>query len=262
MVGRSVGPVPLRIAVAGKGGAGKSLITGTMARILARRGHRMLVLDSDPMPGVAISLGLGPLTDPMLAAAVEKGDDGRWKLKKGIGAARAVARFSMVAPDGVRLLQSGKATAEGLAPIMPSINGFNHVVYRLSRDKVLSAWSVLGDLPAGTRQAAFGWAPYASRFLVVVEPSWQSILTARRVARIARSRPRADVWFVANKTEAGGQLSDLEERLGEPVSARIPPDPEARRADTLGQALLDHAPGSEAVKAITELSDRLVDSAT
>jgi Flp pilus assembly CpaE family ATPase len=67
---------------------------------------------------------------------------------------------------------------------------------------------------------------------------------------------------VANKTEARRQLSDLEERLGEPVSARLPLDPQARRADALGQALLDHAPESEAVKAISELTDRLVDSTT
>jgi cellulose biosynthesis protein BcsQ len=37
----------LWLATAGKGGAGKSVLAGTLARILARRGHRVLAVDSD-----------------------------------------------------------------------------------------------------------------------------------------------------------------------------------------------------------------------
>jgi CO dehydrogenase maturation factor len=68
----------MRIAVVGKGGAGKSVVAGTMARLLARRGDKVLALDSDPIPGLAISLGLGSLTTPMLQDAVEKDEKGRW----------------------------------------------------------------------------------------------------------------------------------------------------------------------------------------
>ena len=103
----------MRVAVVGKGGAGKSVVTGTIARLLARRGRKVLALDSDPMPGLALSLGLGPVTTAMLAEAAEKDADGRWRLKKGVGAARAVQRHSLLAPDGVRLLQFGKPSSEG-----------------------------------------------------------------------------------------------------------------------------------------------------
>ena len=48
---------PVWIALTGKGGAGKSVIAGTLAGLLARRGHRVLALDSDPMPGLTMSLG-------------------------------------------------------------------------------------------------------------------------------------------------------------------------------------------------------------
>ena len=50
----------MRIAVVGKGGAGKSVIAGTTARLLARQGRRVLALDSDLLPGLSISLGSGP----------------------------------------------------------------------------------------------------------------------------------------------------------------------------------------------------------
>ena len=48
----------MRIAVAGKGGAGKTTTAATLARVLARRGYRVNALDDDPNPNLAVALGL------------------------------------------------------------------------------------------------------------------------------------------------------------------------------------------------------------
>lgn len=76
------------VAVAGKGGAGKSVVAGTLARILAREGERVLALDSDMMPGLALNLGAEEPALPPLLEAAEKDENGRWRLKRGIGPAR------------------------------------------------------------------------------------------------------------------------------------------------------------------------------
>lgn len=247
----------MRIAVVGKGGSGKSVVAGTIARVLARRGERVLALDSDPIPGLAISLGLGPLTTAMLQPAAEKNEKGRWALKKGIGAARAVQRYSVAGPDDIRLLQFGKAGKKGLKPVMGSVNAFYGIVHRLAKTDVLHDWSVVGDLPAGPRQAAFDWAPYAKTFLVITEPGWQSILTARRVARIAGSRGGVEVLMVGNKIREEGDAALIEERTGRKLFASIPADPAVAEADRVGRALIDHAPSSPAFAAIEELVERL-----
>jgi CO dehydrogenase maturation factor len=44
--------------VAGKGGSGKTSISGTMARVLARDGHRVLAIDADSNPNLALTLGI------------------------------------------------------------------------------------------------------------------------------------------------------------------------------------------------------------
>jgi CO dehydrogenase maturation factor len=247
----------MRLAVVGKGGAGKSSVAGTLARVLARRGERVLALDSDMQPGLALSLGAVVPDRPPLLDAAEKGEDGRWRLRRGIGPVRAIQRFATEAPDGVLLLQAGKATSEGLGSVMPSINAFYKVIHRLDRAASLRDWVVIGDFPAGPRQPAFGWAPYAERFLVVVEPTWQSVLAARRVMRVASSRREVPFVVVVNKVERPDDVAFVERRLGAPAAARIPLDAELAAADRAGVALLDHAPGSAAAGAISLLADRL-----
>jgi len=242
----------VRIAVVGKGGAGKSVIAGTIARLLARRGRRVLALDSDLMPGLALSLGADAPADPPLNDAAERPEGGRWRLKKGIGPVRAVQRYSTAAPDGIRLLQVGKLGGEGLPPIMPSVQAFYQVIHRLSGAAAFRNWTIVGDLPAGPRQTAFDWAPYAQSYLVVVEPTWKSALTARRVARIARSRGR-DVFLVANKISGDADLRRAEQLVGEPIRMGVPADEAVAAADRLGAALIDHAPASDAVRAIEQL---------
>lgn len=48
----------MRIAVAGKGGSGKTTISGTLARSLAQDGQRVLAVDADPNPNLALTLGV------------------------------------------------------------------------------------------------------------------------------------------------------------------------------------------------------------
>jgi CO dehydrogenase maturation factor len=246
---------PLWFAVAGKGGTGKSVVAATLARQLARRGHKVLALDSDPMPGLARSLGVEePARPPLLDAAV-KPEGERWRLKPGIGPARAISRFSTPAPDGVRLLQLGKADKDGLIAVAGAINAFLHVVHGLDGVKTLQRWTIVGDLPAGPRHPAAGFSPYARLYVVLVNPGSQSALTARRVARIAREHRYADVLFVANRVRGRREVAQIERLVGEPMAHTVPFDEAVVAAERAGEALLDRAPGAPAVAAIGELAD-------
>jgi len=250
----------MRLAVVGKGGAGKSVVSGTMARILAREGRPVLALDSDLLPGLSLSLGLGADPElPPLSEAAEKGEDGRWRLKKGIGPARAVQRYAAAAPDGVRLLQAGKTPREGVEPIMGSLNAYYRVIHRLGEVKGFERWTMLGDLPAGPRHIAFDWAPYARTFVVIVNPSSQSALAARRVARIARMRDGARVVFVANRVTGRADVTHVERLVGERVIAAVPADEGVAEAERLGRAPIDHAPDSSAVAEVEGLVATLAD---
>jgi CO dehydrogenase maturation factor len=245
---------PLWLAVAGKGGSGKSVIAGTLARALARGGRPVLAVDSDPMPGLSRSLGVDEPSEPPLGRAAERNGDRRWRLKKGVGPWRAVQRYSTPAPDGVRLLQLGKADEDGLANVIGSVNAFLHVVHRIEEAKTLRDWTIVGDLPAGPRHVAAGFAPYARLYLAVVEPTAQSALTARRVARIARDHQGAEVLFVANKVRGPADRRRVQRLLGAPFEWAVPADAAVVDAERTGRPLLDAAPRSPAVRAIERLA--------
>ena len=95
----------MRIAVVGKGGAGKTSISGTMARVLSRRGHRVLAIDGDPNPTLAFTLGVAPgrvAEMPTVADdLVEPTEDG-FRLTRTLAEVRAAR--ALEAPDGVALL--------------------------------------------------------------------------------------------------------------------------------------------------------------
>ena len=50
----------MKLVIAGKGGSGKTSLSGTMARVLARDGHRVLAIDADSNPNLSLTLGIPP----------------------------------------------------------------------------------------------------------------------------------------------------------------------------------------------------------
>ncbi|GAC1317400.1 MAG: hypothetical protein NVSMB2_11050 [Chloroflexota bacterium] len=97
----------VKVAVSGKGGTGKTTIAATLARCLARRGHRVLAIDGDSNPNLAMSLGVDALLAdrmrPMPARAMT--DAGR--------APALIDEYAIAAPDGIRLVLAAKVDQAG-----------------------------------------------------------------------------------------------------------------------------------------------------
>ena len=105
----------MKLAVVGKGGVGKTSISGTLARILARRGRRVLAIDGDPNPNLALTLGVAPEQMermPALSRDLVEGTDGDgYRLTKTLE--EICASHSLAAPDGVTLLALRPETKAG-----------------------------------------------------------------------------------------------------------------------------------------------------
>jgi len=247
----------MRVAFVGKGGAGKSVIAGTFARLLARHNGEVLAIDSDPLPGLAFSLGI-PLSDaPIPDEAVEEraeGEDGpRFRLRSGLTPADALRRYAVEGPDGVMFLQFGKLRGHVIGMIRSQF-AFRQIVAGLPEDR----WSLVGDLPGGTRQPFFGWADFARTIVVVVEPTAKSLLSARRLSRLALAEhPFEALVAVANKVRRPDDVDLVSERSGLKVIGAVPWDESLAAAERQGSAPLDAVPDAPAVHAVAFLLERL-----
>ena len=239
--------------MAGKGGAGKSVLAGTLARLLARAGEPVLALDSDLQPGMELALGVRAPQPPALMQAAVRGEDERWRLAPGVGPVRAVQRYAVEAPDGVRLLQCGKAGGPGVPAFMPAVQAYWRVIHGIGPARALRRWHFVGDLPAGPRQVGYGWVPFAERLLIVTEPSTMSMLAARRTAAVAAAATTAKLDFVANKIRADADVRRIEAFLGRRPIAAIPWDPAIADAERAGVAAIEHAAGGPALDEVRRL---------
>ena len=241
----------IRMAFVGKGGAGKSTIAGTFARLLARQGQPVLALDSDPMPGLPYSLGVAVDDCPIPDDVVVPGGEGRprWVLRPDLDAAAVIDRYAAVCPDGVRYLQFGNLWGH-VVRLQQAQHAWSQVVEELDRDE----WHLVGDLPGGTRQAMFGWAKYADTVCLVVEPTVKSLHTARRLLTLSRARwGPSSLVLVVNKARDDSDAARTCERLGLPAAAVVPYDPEASRGDRRGAAPLDVAPDGMLARSVEGL---------
>ena len=92
----------MKVAVVGKGGVGKTTVSGTIARALGRSGHSVLALDADANPMLGISLGIGPERTDAIVAARQRLDEGEGEHQP--TAEGIIEAFGTDAPDGVRLV--------------------------------------------------------------------------------------------------------------------------------------------------------------
>lgn len=110
----------MRVAIAGKGGTGKTTISGTIARILARQGHSVLAIDADTTPNLAVMLGVPPETAqqivdlPRNMMERQEQPDGSMKTVFVADSDDIISKYSGAGPDGIRLLVMGKVAHGGV----------------------------------------------------------------------------------------------------------------------------------------------------
>jgi CO dehydrogenase maturation factor len=247
----------VRVAFVGKGGVGKSTLAATFSRVLARRGRQVVAIDCDPMPGLSYGLGL-PVCDVGIPpeAVIDQPDgpiDGRFGFIDRLDSVGAVERYAPRGADGVRLLSYGKL--RGHAPTQFRCQAaFRHIAGALPVDR----FDLVGDLPAGTRQAFFGWARFADTVIVVTDPSMKAIHTARRLARLSDATwaPRR-LLAVVNRVVEPDDVRRVEELTGLTVVASMAHDDAVALGDRQWSAPLDFAPDGAFVTAVSQIVDLL-----
>lgn len=102
----------MRIGVSGKGGVGKTTICAVLARILARRGHRVIAIDCDSDPNLAMTIGIGEDGEARLRPVLDQSGPTR-HLPVGVSPGQLLGEYGHCGPDGVTVVLAARAEKAG-----------------------------------------------------------------------------------------------------------------------------------------------------
>jgi CO dehydrogenase maturation factor len=256
----------MRLAVTGKGGSGKTTVAATLARVLAQRGHEISALDNDPNPNLAAALGVSREDAARLRRVPReelfeerKDDAGAVTLHLTRPFPQVVDEYGVRGPDDIAVLTLTGLLGAGKGCICGQHAAVRELLGELG-DSPPNATHIL-DMEASLEHLSRGTVRNVEALLVVAEPYYRSLVTAERIVPLAHELGIERVWIVANKIRSeqdAAEIDDFADRHGFRVLGRIPYDDTVVEADRLGRSLIDHAPGSPAVRAIEVLADQIM----
>lgn len=244
----------MRLAVAGKGGAGKTTLSATLARLVARAGASVVAIDADANPNLAPALGVPPdmaaALRPVPSSLVSRRIGGSGLLEP---VDQVVTRHSVSAPDGVRLLGMG-APAHADEGCLCSAHA---VVSSLLEDLAGAERFVVVDMEASPEHLSRGTVRHVDAVCLVAEPYYRSLETVRRMAALVAELPVPRVAVVANKVRSSADHEAIGEfcaRHGFELAGVVPWSDAVVDADRDRVPVVDLPAAEEVVAAVAALA--------
>ncbi|MGD9368928.1 MAG: hypothetical protein PVH87_24705 [Desulfobacteraceae bacterium] len=232
----------MKLSICGKGGSGKSTLTGLLARQAAARDFRVLVVDSDESnSGLYKTLGFdGPPSSLMDFVG------GKKALKGKMGEKNILQHHSLsiaeipddyiVRRNGLSMVSIGKINRafEGCACPMGVLN--REFLKKLDLGKRELAFI---DMEAGIEHFGRGIDAEIDTILLVVEPSFESLAIAGKIQSIAGDVHKR-LWAVLNKMSNEQMERELTRSLardGITIIGALPHDPTVFEAGFRGMPI-------------------------
>lgn len=237
---------PFTLAVAGKGGTGKTTLAALLVEELRERGP-VLAVDADPNSNLGEALGIpvrrtiGQMRDELLEKIADLPPGISKDQLLGMGLYECLAEG-----EGVDLLVMGHGEGPRCYCMV------NHVLRRCVEALRRNYRYVVLDNEAGMEHLSRRTTQDVDVLLIVAEPNPVSLRAAQRISGIAKELKLhiSQTFLVLNKVDA-----DLPVDVGIPVLGKIPYDAEVERLWAGGRPLRElprHSPARLAVNRLLE----------
>ena len=254
----------MKIATVGKGGSGKTTIAGSLARIFAGQGRKILAIDGDPNPNLALTLGMTrEAADNIVyipSSVMRQGEktDGVVKMEPALPLNELMKEYGHRAADNVELIVMGKP-AHGTAG-----SGCMCASHRAVRGLIAELTSygdhTVTDMEAGLEHLKRGTARHVDMMLVVAEPYYRSLEAAQRTAELAEELGIRFVRVVANKVRNAEDQAAIEAFCAQhnmELIGTVPFDEEMVEAERQERAPYDYAADSAGIRAIRDIAKQI-----
>ena len=243
----------MKIAISGKGGVGKTTIMALLAGELKKNGKDVLVIDADPSPHMAQTLGVQstegvkPIADMTKLLVERSGKTEGSPMYNMNPQVNDILEEFMLEHDGMKLMVLGAIQTGDKGCACPENNVLRRMLTKLllSKDQV-----VLLDMEAGVEHLGRGTIAGIDHLLIVVIPSQSSIRTALKVKKLAEDVEIPIISFVGNKVADDEDKEFLINGLPEVPVAFFPDSKAIRKAErdevaiTSVDGAADQAPGT------------------
>lgn len=248
------------IAVAGKGGTGKTTICALAVRYLLARGESpVLCVDADPNANLGQTLGIE--AGITVGSMREEGFAGDRDIPGGMTKDQFVEykmHEALVEGEGFDLLTMGRPEGQGCYCFA------NHLIRRFMDGLAEDYRHVVMDNEAGLEHLSRRTTRKTDVLLAVADAGVRGIQAARRVLDLAEEM-KIEVgrtMFVLNRVtpETEEILMPEIERLELPLAATVPEDPGLFQAEVAGRSLIEQPDDAPAVAGTTGLFGKIFGS--
>lgn len=233
----------MKIAVTGKGGAGKTTVSAMLAKTLAARGRQVIAIDADPNSNLAACLGYAKADTIRPLVELRELIEERTGVKPGTtGGMFRLNPFVADIPDtyavnadGIKVLVAGAVKKGGSGCYCPE-NALlralvSHLILEKDADLVL-------DMEAGIEHLSRGTVRGVDHVLMIVDPSRRSAETAERIERLAADIGLTRLTVVGNRVRDAGDEGLIRTLLpGRTFAGFLPYDEAVRRAEAGGRSV-------------------------
>jgi septum site-determining protein MinD len=224
----------------GKGGVGKTTITGNLGVALSTYGERTIVLDADvAMANLELILGM---------------EGKSITLHDVLSGEASIEDAIYEGPGGVKVVPAG-ISLEGLRKI--KFDRLEEALEVLVDETDI----LLIDAPAGLEKDALAAIAAAQEMLLVTTPEVPSISDALKTKIIASKLGVEILGVIINREHHDKTfltIDEIEAILEVPVIAVIPDDPEVSRAAAFGEPIIIKNPKSPTSNAIMQLAADMI----
>jgi CO dehydrogenase maturation factor len=255
----------MKIAVSGKGGVGKTLIAGGLARGFAERKYKTIAIDADSSPNLALTLGLTaeearkikPISEnkELVDSKTNSGYTGVYNLNFKVD--DIVKDYSVSTPLGVNLIVMGTVHSMGAGCMCAP----TAVVRALLRYLVVEIdEAVVLDLEAGVEHIGRGTARQVDVLLVVADSNLKSLEIAKHIRDMAMASGMQQIYLVGNRVmneEQKAAIKAYADDNGMEVLDFVPFDTNITESDMKGKTPLLNKE-IPAVKTIDNICELLI----
>jgi CO dehydrogenase maturation factor len=226
------------VAVCGKGGVGKTVVSGAMVRVLTEKGLNVLAVDADPAMGLSYILGLetnirtlGDVREDLVRSARTKKDP-----EDIADSTDYLVLEALVETEKFSFIAMGRSLSKGC--FCPVNSLLKESIKRLAANYDF----VILDAEAGIEQINREVMSDVDSLVALVDSSHRSLHSLDLIQSVLKdTNSRARMGVVFNRSKESDDLDAVKRFVasGTEIWALIAEDEELRRNDATGKSIFD-----------------------